>query len=141
MEIEFLIFLNDKRMQKIGRIILAIIFGELILILGTILIQEVVFGGIGWHKSSPIVLALGGLGSFLAAVFVGMIAFYIVKKKNVIPLIILSLLVMVETYWIIQTGRTSDPLWFDVLASASLIVGFWVGKIILEKYTRTVALN
>ncbi len=114
------------------RIILAIFVGELLLVLGTTLVQEIMFHGIGWYESGPMELVLGGLGSFLAAVLAGAAAFSIVRRQTEIPLGVLSLLVILETFWLIQTGKASGPVWFDVLGGITLVLGFWVGRFLLR---------
>lgn len=123
-----------KKIEIIIRILIAIIIGELILVLGTTLAQEVIFDGIGWNTSSYTELLIGGFGSFLAAVLSGAVAYLIVKQANQIPIIVLSILVFMETSWLIQSGRFEEPIWFSVVAGGTLIVGFWVGKLILSRF-------
>lgn len=123
-----------SKIELIIRILIAIVIGEVILVLGTTLAQEGFFDGINWHSSSTIELVIGGAGSFLAAVASGVAAYLIVKKASLIPIIILSILVCLETFWLIQTGRTDEPVWFSIAAGATLILGFWTGRWILAKF-------
>ncbi|MDH3708701.1 MAG: hypothetical protein OER04_02370 [Cyclobacteriaceae bacterium] len=119
-------------LHNLLRIFLAIIVGELLLVLGTTLVQEIMFHGIGWYESGPVELVLGGLGSFLAAMLSGVAAFSIVRRQTEIPLGVLSLLVILETFWLIQTGKASGPVWFDVIGGTTLVLGLWVGRFLLR---------
>ena len=123
-----------KRVELIIRILIAVIIGEIILVLGTTVAQEVLVKGLNWYSYSTNELFIGGLGSFLAAVISGAVAYGIVKRASVIPLVVLSVLVVLETSWLIQTGRSAEPIWFSALGGATLILGFWVGKIMLKKF-------
>lgn len=112
--------------------IAAVLVGEFILVLGTTAAQEVLVGGLNWYTSSAWELIVGGVGSFLAAVLAGAAAFALVKQSTVLPIILLSLLVILETIWLFQTGLAGDPVWFDLAGSASLILGFWAGRWLLS---------
>ncbi|WP_387960320.1 hypothetical protein [Geojedonia litorea] len=112
---------------------IAIVIGELLLVLGTTLVQELIFSGIGWGNSSKFELLAIGLGSFLAAVASGAVAFLIVKQATGVPNMILSILVILETVWLIKSGSSEEPIWFSGLAGALLILGIWVGRILVAK--------
>lgn len=123
-----------KSVYRIIWIIIAIVLGELVLVLGTTFAQEILVDGVHWETSGTGDLLLGGSATILAAVFSGIVAYGIVRRRTVIPLIVLSILVLAETTWLITTGRTTNPLWFSVLAGLGLIGGFWLGKIILDRW-------
>ncbi|NND51365.1 MAG: hypothetical protein HKN54_03105 [Flavobacteriaceae bacterium] len=127
-----------KTVILIVRIVIAVICGEVILVLGTTLAQEVIVDGLNWYSSSKVELALGGFGSLLAAVISGIVAYMIVKKKSLIPIVILSILVCIETSWLIGTGRSEEPLWFSIVAGATLVLGFWIGVWILNHFKPSV---
>ncbi len=42
-------------------------------------------------------------------------------------------LIVAEEIALIVTGGTTDPLWFDTLASGSLIIGILLGAFLLER--------
>ncbi|MFC4721020.1 hypothetical protein ACFO5O_01700 [Geojedonia litorea] len=122
-----------RKFEIILRIMIAIVIGELLLVLGTTLVQELIFSGIGWGNSSKFELLAIGLGSFLAAVASGAVAFLIVKQATGVPNMILSILVILETVWLIKSGSSEEPIWFSGLAGALLILGIWVGRILVAK--------
>lgn len=123
--------------EKILRILVAVVIGEILLVLGTTLAQEIIFDDIAWESSSPLELLGGGIGSFLAAVISGASAYLIVKKANVIPNVILSILILAETIWLINSGKSQEPMWFSSTAGAMLILGIWVGRFVIGKYPKT----
>lgn len=110
------------------KMLLAICLGEAILVLGTTLIQEILLGGISYYTSSGPALFSAGIGSFFVACLAGFVAFGVMKRKTEVPIAVLSMLVIIETFWLINSGHTSGPIWFDLMASISLIIGFWVGR-------------
>lgn len=119
-------------LKQILRIVLAVIAGEIVLVLGTTFAQDILVDGVYWNTSPPLDLVLGGSFSIFAAILAGAVAYLITARKNSIPLIILSILVALETTWLITTGRTSNPTWFSLLSGLALIVGFWAGKLLLD---------
>ncbi|NND33030.1 MAG: hypothetical protein HKN76_10600 [Saprospiraceae bacterium] len=114
--------------HQVFRLIIAVIIGEIILVLGTTFVQETIFGGISWYESGAFEILVGGFGSFLAAVVSGAVAYAVMKHVKAGPVVILSFLVVVETVWLISNEVTDGPLWFDLLGSGTLIAGLWVGR-------------
>ncbi|WP_036381763.1 hypothetical protein [Muricauda sp. MAR_2010_75] len=113
--------------KNIFRIVLAIIGGEIALIIFATIAQEVLFDGISYNSSPISEIALGGLATFIAAILAGIVARLIIRNKiNTVPWGI-TVLVTVEMTYLILTGKTGDPIWFDILAGASLIIGIWLG--------------
>ena len=109
------------------RLLLAVIAGEVTLVLLSAFVQEVLFDGIFWTKSSVAQLIVGGSLTVLAAVASGWVAMWVAKKESYIPHLIISLLVSIETIWLVRTHQTPDPAWFDGLAGLSLVAGIWLG--------------
>ncbi|MEW2922767.1 hypothetical protein AB1A65_14940 [Muricauda sp. ANG21] len=113
--------------KKIFRIVLAIIGGEIALIIFATIAQEVLFNGISYTTSSFSEIVFGGLATFIAAILAGAVARLIIHGKiNLVPLGI-SVLITLEMTYLIVTGKTGDPIWFDILAGGSLIAGVWLG--------------
>lgn len=104
-------------------IVIAAVAGYLAMVLLITIVQEWIFGGVSYNKSSLWVLALAGLGTFLSALIGGWVAFAINRYQTKISNIIMSIVVVVETSWLLTTWNADNPVWFDVLASGSLILG------------------
>lgn len=108
-------------------IILALVAGEISLILLATIAQEVLFDGIRYLTSSKIELLLGGFATFVAAIISGLIARVVMKDlKPVVPLGI-SLLIVTETTYLIASNKTGDPWWADAVAGLCLVIGIWIG--------------
>ena len=116
------------KLKHLGLILLAVVAGEIVLALLTTLVQEVIYGHIDhWLSAPPLHIVLAGIGNVLAAIVAGWVVGKISSNYLTAPLAIVSLLIAAETTWLISSGRTVDPVWFDVLAGFSLIVGIWIG--------------
>jgi hypothetical protein len=109
------------------RIIIAVVIGYSLMGLLITAVQEWIFHGVSYNKSSLPVLAVAGLGTFLSAVTGGWVAFRINAGKTQISNLIMSVLVIIETTWILLTFKAESPMWFDILAALSLILGIMLG--------------
>lgn len=114
------------------RIILAVVAGEFLLVLLTTIAQETIFGGISYTHSPTSHLILGGAGTFLAAFIAGLAAYLVVRRQSLIPNIVISLLILAESTWLIFYRPSPDPLWFELMASFSLLVGVWLGVLVFN---------
>lgn len=108
-------------------IIIASIIGYAFMGLLITAVQEWIFHGVSYHKSSLPVLLTAGAGTFLSAVTGGWLAYRINSQKTKISNIIMCLFVVLETTWLVNTGRADGPLWFDIAAALSLIAGILLG--------------
>lgn len=113
--------------KKWLRIIIATLTGYAVMGLLITSVQEWIFHGVSYNKSSISVLILAGAGTFLSAVIGGWIAFRINSKNTKLSNILMSVLVVVETVWLLKTYKADSPVWFDVLAALSLIIGIFLG--------------
>lgn len=109
------------------RMIGAIIAGEIALILLTTFAQEVLFNGINYNTSTWAAIIFGGLATFLAAVGAGWIARQVAKADRKIVPIVISLIICTEMVYLITQKIVTGPLWFEVSAALSLVVGIWIG--------------
>jgi nitrate/nitrite transporter NarK len=117
----------NTHLKNIAIIIIATFIGYASMGLFITAVQEWIFNGVNYHKSSLTVLAIAGLGTFLSAVAGGWIAFKINSSRTRFSNYIMCILVICETTWLINTHRADNPIWFEVLAATSLIVGILVG--------------
>ena len=97
------------------------------MVVGITLVQDVWFGGVSYDTSSFSVLFVAGVFTFLSAASGGVLATLVAGKARRIAAVVMSGLVVAETTVLISTGDVAGPLWFDLLASGSLIVGILLG--------------
>jgi hypothetical protein len=117
---------------KFCRTLGGVIIGEIALVLLTAFVQEVLFNGISYTSSQMKDVLIGGTGTFIAAIIAGVIAAWIGGKSNALPAVIISLIITAEMTYLITSDKTNDPIWFDILAGLSLIVGIWIGYFIVK---------
>lgn len=117
-------------MLKVIRGILAVVAGYAVMVVLITLVQENWLGGVAFGRSSLRVLLLAGAGTFLAAMIGGVIAAAISGWHRIAPLVMCAV-VVVETTTLVVTGRIAGPLWFDLSAAASLLVGIMLGAEVL----------
>lgn len=116
---------------------LGVIVGYLLMVLLITLVQEVWFGGVSFGKSSWGVLLIAGALTFCAAVMGGMAATAIAGRRSRTAGWIMSVLVVLETTYLMITGKVAGPVWFDLLASGSLVVGILLGVELLTRLKRS----
>lgn len=113
--------------HKTGLIImLAVISGYVSMGFMITVVQEWIFGGVSYNKSSLLVLAVAGFGTFLSAILGGWLAYFINSYSTKLSNMIMCGIVIVETTWILNTFKAESPIWFDVLAALSLIIGILI---------------
>ncbi len=118
------------------KILFAIVIGEIALILLTTVAQEVLVDGVNLETSSIQDLILGGGATLLAGVISGFIAALIAGKSVKIPHQVISILIVVETTYLILSNKVSGPLWFDIISALMLIASVWVGYYLFLKAKR-----
>jgi len=124
-------------LTKIARSIVAVLGGYALMGLLITLVQETWLGGVSFSESSTPVLLTGGFFTFVCAVVAGAVAAWVAGHHPIHHAAVMCLLVVVETTWLITSGRTKDPLWFDLMASGSLLVGLLIGASLLMRVRRT----
>ena len=112
--------------KKIFFCFLGIVLGEITLILCTTIAQEVIFNGVSYYSTTPVII-FGGFLTFLAAIIAGYVARLVGKRYAIIIPSIISTLIIMETAFLIFSGVTQGPVWFDVIAGFSLVLGIWIG--------------
>ena len=109
------------------RIAAGFVTGYVVMVLLITLVQEVIFGGVSYHESSNSELLGAGLLTVGCAVVGGWTAAAIAGHRPWLVALIMSLLVAAETTALVITGKVGGPLWFDVLAALSLMLGLFAG--------------
>ncbi|RIA09959.1 hypothetical protein OE09_1805 [Flavobacteriaceae bacterium MAR_2010_72] len=93
------------------KIFIAIVVGELLLVLLTTLAQEVLVDGVHLYNSSLADIIIGGGATLLAGAVSGFAAAFIAGRSVKIPHAIISILIVVETTYLILSNKVSGPLW------------------------------
>jgi len=128
-----------KKFKLVFEIIVAVLAGESMMGLLITIVQENIFGGISFSESPVFDLIFGGIGTFLCAFLAGVAAYLIVCKKTIIPNLIITILVAIESVNLIFFSNSKDPLWFDTIAAISLLVGIWLGVLVYNPtYLKTI---
>lgn len=115
------------KIRQVSLIVCAILGGEIALILFATIAQEVLFNGITYNTSSMSEILFGGLATFVAAILAGLAARLIIKYYEKVVPIAISIIITVEMTYLINTNKTGDPAWFDIMGGLSLIIGIWLG--------------
>ena len=98
------------------------------------LVQESWFGGVDFYESSNVELGVAGLFTCLSAVVGGAVGTAVAGVATRVVAWILSAAVGAETTTLISTGEVTGPLWFDVIAGASLVAGVFAGAIVFLRW-------
>ncbi len=114
-------------MSRVLRSVLAIVLGYVVMGVLITLVQETWFGGVGYQESSRSELALAGFFTFLSAAIGGAVGTRLSGSAKLVAGFVMAGLVVVETTVLLSTGGLSGPLWFDLLAALSLIIGILLG--------------
>ena len=103
------------------------------------LVQETWFGGVDYYESSKLELGVAGFFTALSAVIGAAVGTAIGGSAGRVVAVVMSVEIVVETTVLTIAGEFSGPLWFDLIASASLIVGIFAGAEIARRLPRRTA--
>lgn len=117
---------------RVVRSLAAVIAGYVVIVAGTVLTFETMLGGIGYTKSSPIEIALATLGALLSGLAGGMTAAWLAGRRPFLHAVGLLVPLSLDTAYVIFSGISSDPVWFDLGGSATLVVGALLGGYVVE---------
>ena len=92
--------------------------------------------GVNLETSSNLELILGGGATLLAGVISGIVAALVAGKHIKVPHYVISLLIVVETTYLIMSNKVSGPLWFDIVSALLLIASVWVGYYLFINFKR-----
>lgn len=123
--------------KNIFKVVLAAVVGEAVLVLLTTVAQEVIVDGVNLETSSTLDLFLGGGATLLAGIITGLIISLISGKTVKLPHIIISLLIGIETTYLIVSNKVSGPIWFDIVSGLALIGSIWIGYILFQKLKKS----
>ena len=123
-------------LRSATRSVLAVVVGYAAMVVLITLVQEAWFGGVSFQASSIGVLAIAGIFTFLSAVIGGVICGRVAARRPVLHVLPICLLVIAETIWLVTSGPSTDPLWFEIMAGSSLLVGILAGGWMLRAKLR-----
>ena len=112
--------------MKAMRSIAAIVIGYAVMVAGAWFGQESVFPGTEYGSPVLEVLTVGVLTSVLAGMG-GVVTAILAPSRPYLHLLPMAVLISIETVLLYITGRVTGPLWFELLAGASLIAGTVIG--------------
>jgi hypothetical protein len=109
--------------------LIAIVFGYVVMVAGAWFAQEGLFPGVKWGSPLPDLLALGLCTSILAG-FGGAVTAFLAPRRPYVHLLPMVGLISAETIYLYAIGKVHGPLWFELLAGASLIAGSFIAAFI-----------
>lgn len=116
-----------KNLTIFLRYAFSVILGYLVMVLLLVVAQDLTFGRPELGTTPFLNIFFAGIGSVLAAVGGGWVAGQIKRHKQLWPQQIMCLLLIVESTYLMTNGILTNPIWFELLASMSLIFGVLIG--------------
>ena len=114
------------KLPKFVKSVAAVFLGYAVLFFLIWIVQEGMFGGVGFNKSSLTVLGVAGLLTFGGAVAGGFATGWLAPGAPRAHVLVPVAAVIAETL-LFLVPRSGDPAWFDLLAGGSLVVGLLLG--------------
>ena len=124
-------------MKKLLRTVAGVVCGYALMVVLITLVQEGWFGGVGWDKTPLGILTVAGFVTCVAAAVGAVVATAIARPTGRLAAGIMSCVVFIETTTLVVTGKVAGPLWFDLVAAASLIVAILIGAELFLRFTGT----
>lgn len=112
--------------MKALRSVLAIVLGYAVMVAGAWVGQESVFPGTEYGSPFVELVVVGVLTAALAGTG-GAVTALLAPSRPFLHLLPMAVLISIETIGLYVSGRVTGPLWFELLAGASLIAGTIVG--------------
>ena len=108
------------------RSVLAVVVGYVVMVAGAWLGQETFYPSSEYGSPLPEVIMVGILTSALGGLG-GTVTALLAPSRPFLHLIPMAALIAIETVTLYVNNRVSGPLWFELLAGASLIAGTFIG--------------
>ena len=122
-------------MKQIVRVVVSLPVGYMIIVVGAILGQDLLFGGVSSYDESPAsTLWIAGGLTTLGAVAGGAAMAWISKFHPWVSVGLLGSWLAFERMYLARQGILDNPLWFDVVAGGSVIAGVALGAFLYVSY-------
>ena len=122
-------------MKKIVRVIGSLLVGYLVIVVGAILGQDLLFGGVSSYDATPAsTLWIAGGLTTLGAVAGGAAMAWISKFHPWVSVSLLGAWLIFERMYLAREGILDNPLWFDAVAGGSVIAGVVLGAFLYVSY-------
>jgi len=119
--------------KRVAMFLLAVVAGYVTLVLLTVVVQEGMFGGVSYSKTSlPLILVAGVLTTACSAAG-GAVAAWIFGKPWFPPALAMCGLVVLETTYVMLTDGVEGPLWFDIMGPGSHVIGILLGSYAIRR--------
>ena len=102
----------------------AVLLGYAVLVLGALIFQDALFGGLT-YQSPPFNLVIGGGMTVVSAVAAGFVLARTAPKHPMFHAVPLVIWLCFETTMLHLSG--DSPLWFDIVTGGSNVVGVLIG--------------
>ena len=122
-------------MKRIVRVIGSLLVGYLAIVIGAILGQDLLFGGVSSYEGTPAsTLWIAGGLTALGAVVGGAAMAWVSKFHPWVSVSLLAAWLAFERIYLARQGILDNPLWFDAVAGGSVIAGVAVGAFLYVSY-------
>lgn len=115
---------------RILRTVAAVVAGYAVIVAGTTLTIEVLLGGISYYESSKLHLAAATVGAVASGIAGGFVAAWIGGHHPVRHALGVLIPLWIDTAFVLTSGISNDPLWFDAVGSATLMGSAIVGGLL-----------
>lgn len=123
-----------SRRTRIPLTVFATFLGIFCLLLYTTLVQDVFFKEVSFCGANGLQLGLMAMGIWAAGSITGFMTSLLVMQDNYWPHVVLTLAVLLKTFFVVECESLANPLWFDALLNFSLLSGLWMGYYAAVKF-------
>ena len=125
-------------MKQIVRVIGSLLVGYLGIVIGALLGQDLLFGGVSSYYETPAsTLWIAGGLTTLGAVAGGAAMAWVSKFHPWVSVILMGTWLTFERTYLARQGILDNPLWFDAIAGGSVIAGVALGSFLYVSYRQS----
>lgn len=117
--------------MKILRSIGAIVIGYATIVIAALVFQDALFGRVT-HDSPLVAIVVGGGMTAVASVLGGYLLAHVAPSRPLWHAMFLMVWLCIETTLLYLEGNS--PLWFDIMAGGSIVLGVLIGTLIWLRF-------